>query len=84
MTSIHQGVAKKEIEDSTSFKVKYKRNCKIIKLPTKKQLNILRNEVDPLNIRKLEFTNGKERIKLLEKIILEEKKIIRKLNTKEK
>ena len=84
VTSIHQGISKKEIENNTSFKVKYKRNCKIIKLPTKKQLNILRNEVDPLNIRKLEFTNGEERIKLLEKIILEEKKIIRNLNTKEK
>ncbi len=82
--SIHKGVSKKEIEDNTSFKVKYNKGCKTTKIPTSKQLNILRNEVDPLNIRKLEFTSGEERIKLLNKILMEERKLIKKLNLKEK
>ena len=42
-------------------------------MPTYSQLKVLRNIVDPLNIRKLEFTSGEERIKLLEEIIRKEK-----------
>ena len=49
-------------------------------MPTTSQLNVLRNIVDPLNIRKLEFTSGEERIKLLEEIIGQEKNIIKSLN----
>ena len=79
VTSIHKGVTKKEIQDNTSFKIKYKKVLKTTKLPTKKQLSVLRKEVDPLNIRKLEFTSGEERIKLLEEIISKEKIIIKSL-----
>ena len=79
VTSIHKGVTKKEIQDNTSFKIKYKKVLKTIKLPTQKELNVLRKEVDPLNIRKLEFTSGEERIKLLEEIISKEKIIIKSL-----
>ena len=78
--SIHKGVSKKEIEQNTSFKLKYHKNCKVTKSPTPKQLNILRNIVDPLNIRKLEFTSGEERIKLLQDIIKKEKELIKSLN----
>ena len=73
--SIHKGVTKEEIQNNTSFKVKYKKGCKTTKMPTTSQLNVLRNIVDPLNIRKLEFTSGEERIKLLEEIIGQEKNI---------
>ena len=78
--SIHKGVTKEEIQNNTSFKVKYKKGCKTTKMPTTGQLNVLRNIVDPLNIRKLEFTSGEERIKLLEEIIGQEKNIIKSLN----
>ena len=80
--SIHKGITKKEIENNTSFKVKYKKGYKITKTPTKKEIDTLRNEVDPLNIRKLEFTSGEERIQLLEKIIDNEKKLINNLKEK--
>ena len=79
VASIHKGVRKNDIEKNTSFKVRYKKDCKITKTPTSSQLNVLRNIVDPLNIRKLEFTSGEERIKLLEEIISKEKKLIESL-----
>ena len=59
------------------------KNYKITKSPSAKQLNILRDEVDPLNIRKLEFTNGEDRINLLEEILNKEKKMIKQINLKE-
>ena len=80
VASIHKGVRKKDIEKNTSFKVRYKKDCKITKTPTPSQLNVLMNIVDPLNIRKLEFTSGEERIKLLEEIIRKEKNLIKSLN----
>ena len=49
-------------------------------MPTYSQLKVLRNIVDPLNIRKLEFTSGEERIKLLEEIIKYEKDLIKSIN----
>ena len=83
VSSIHKGITKSEIEQNTAFKVKYKKNYKITKSPSAKQLNILRDEVDPLNIRKLEFTNGEDRINLLEEILNKEKKMIKQINLKE-
>ncbi len=80
VSSIHKGVTKKDIEENTSFKVKYKKGYKTTKMPTYSQLKVLRNIVDPLNIRKLEFTSGEERIKLLEEIIRKEKNLIKSLN----
>ena len=47
---------------------------------TKNLYQVLRNIVDPLNIRKLEFTSGEERIKLLEEIIKYEKDLIKSIN----
>ena len=43
-------------------------------MPTYSQLKVLRNIVDPLNIRKLEFTSGEERIKLLRRYNKERKR----------
>jgi glutaconate CoA-transferase subunit A len=80
VSSIHKGITKKNIEQNTSFKVKYKKSCKTTKMPTYSQLKVLRNIVDPLNIRKLEFTSGEERIKLLEEIIKYEKDLIKSIN----
>ena len=83
VSSIYEGVSKKEIQQNTSFKIKYKKNYQIIKPPSAKQLNILRNDVDPFNIRKLEFTSGEERIRLLEEILNKEKKLIKEIKLKE-
>ena len=77
--SIHKGVAKKEIEENTGFKIKYNKKCKVTPSPSKKELKILREEVDPLNIRKLEFVSGKERMNLFKEILDKEKLLIKSL-----
>ena len=40
---------------------------------------MLREEVDPLNIRKLEFVSGKERMNLFKEILKKEKLLIKSL-----
>jgi glutaconate CoA-transferase subunit A len=77
--NIHKGITKKEIELNTGFKTIYSRNCKTTPMPSKKELKILREEVDPLNIRKLEFISGEERMKLLRDILKREKELIKKI-----
>ena len=77
--NIHKGVSKKEIESNTGFKIIYSKKCKTTPSPSSKELKILREEVDPLDIRKLEFVSGEERMKLFEKILKIEKDIIKKL-----
>ena len=77
--SIHKGVTKKEIQDNTSFKVKYSKGCKTTPSPSIRELKMLREEVDPLNIRKLEFVSGKERMILFKEILNKEKLLIKSL-----
>ena len=77
--SIHQGIIKKEIENNTGFKVRYSRKCRHTSYPSLNALRILRQVVDPLNIRKLEFTSGQERMNLFNNIIKREKKKMVKL-----
>ena len=48
-------------------------------MPSKKELKILREEVDPFNIRKLEFVSGEERMKLFKEILKREKELIKKI-----
>ena len=80
--NIHPGVSKKQIQENTTFKVIFSKNCKKTPVPSKKQLKILREEVDPLNIRKLEFVSGKERIDLFNKILNKEKDLVKNYNLK--
>ena len=77
--SIHKDVTKKNIEDNTGFKILYNKQCKITPLPSKRELKMLREEVDPLNIRKLEFVSGKERMELFKEILKNEKKLIKNI-----
>ena len=77
VVSIHPGISKKQIQDNTGFKIIFSKNCKKTPIPSKKQLKILREEVDPLNIRKLEFVSGKERMNLFDQILNKEKQFIK-------
>ena len=77
--SIHKGITKKEIELNTEFKTIYSRNCKTTPMPSKTELKILREEVDPFNIRKLEFVSGEERMQLFKEILKREKELIKKI-----
>ncbi|MCK4687269.1 MAG: hypothetical protein KAT66_04015 [Candidatus Lokiarchaeota archaeon] len=67
--SIHPGIEIEEVKESTSFELIITKNFKETKPPTTKEIKLLREKVDPLNIRKLEVLAGKEREELLDEII---------------
>ena len=70
--TIHPGVTLEEVRESTGFELLVHEGIKETIPPTEEEINILRNKVDPLGIRKLEVLTGKEREELLNQIIEKE------------
>jgi len=70
--SIHPGVDLETLIDSTGFELIIPNELKESLPPTTKEIQLLREKVDPLNIRKLEILSGNEREELLDSIIQKE------------
>jgi acyl CoA:acetate/3-ketoacid CoA transferase beta subunit len=70
--TIHPGITLEEIRKSTGFELLIHESLRKTIPPTEEEINILRNKVDPLGIRKLEVLTGKEREELLNQIIEKE------------
>jgi glutaconate CoA-transferase subunit B len=72
LASVHPGIDVETVEKSTGFELIITDKVQETKPPTVKEINMLREKVDPLNIRKLEILSGKEREDLLADIIQKE------------
>ena len=70
--TIHPGVDIETVINSTGFKLIVPEVISETKLPTAEEIELLREKVDPLEIRKLEVLAGKEREELLDQIIKKE------------
>jgi len=70
--SLHSGVDLETVIESTGFELIIPDEPKETIPPTIKEIELLREEVDPLNIRKLEVLSGSEREELLDEIIQKE------------
>ncbi len=73
ITSYHPGVTLAKIQAHTGFTLDVSPSAKETSLPTDEEIRLLRNEIDPLNIRKLETLSGPNRRELLHRIIVAEK-----------
>jgi glutaconate CoA-transferase subunit A len=69
LVSIHPGVTVEEVQTSTGFTVRLSRDLHETETPTVEELALIRREVDPLGMRRLEFVAGKERGPLLAALI---------------
>jgi len=75
ITTFHPGITIEKIQAHTGFTLEVSAEVKETDLPTDNEINLLRNEIDPLNIRRLETLSGPARRELLHKIIEVEKRI---------
>jgi hypothetical protein len=73
ITSYHLGVTIEKIQAHTGFTLDISPDVKETTLPTEEELRLLRNEIDPLRIRRLETLSGSSRRELLQEIITAEK-----------
>jgi glutaconate CoA-transferase subunit A/glutaconate CoA-transferase subunit B len=69
ITSYHPGVTIEKIQAHTGFPLEISPDVMETLSPSDDELNLLRNEIDPLNIRRLETLSGPSRREQLHKII---------------
>jgi len=74
LTSYHPGVTIKRIQARTGFEFEIAPDVHPTPLPTHEELHLLRTEIDPLGIRRLEALSGNSRRQLIRKIIAVEGK----------
>jgi acyl CoA:acetate/3-ketoacid CoA transferase beta subunit len=66
---VHPTSSLEEVSENTGFTFSVSGSVAETPAPTEHELFLLREAVDPLNLRKLEFLNGKKRIEHLKKIL---------------
>jgi acyl CoA:acetate/3-ketoacid CoA transferase beta subunit len=71
--SYHAGVNIKRIQAKTGFELEIAPDLVKTPLPTAEELRLLREEIDPLGIRRLELLSGANRRQLLRQIITQER-----------
>jgi glutaconate CoA-transferase subunit B len=74
LISNHPDVSLDTIQSKTGFDLMISDELEQTPLPTKEELKLLREEIDPLGIRRLELLTGSERKLLLHEIIEREKR----------
>jgi acyl CoA:acetate/3-ketoacid CoA transferase beta subunit len=72
LISMHPGVTLDKIQQKTGFKLLVADNVKITKPPSSKEIKLLREVIDPLGIRKLEFLSGPRRNEAIREILTRE------------
>jgi glutaconate CoA-transferase subunit B len=73
ITTFHPGVTVEKIQAHTGFPLEVSPDVTETVSPSEHELSLLRNEIDPLSIRRLETLSGPARRELLRKIIETEK-----------
>lgn len=63
------GITRQQIRDATGFAVTFDADCREVPLPSDDTLAVLRNRIDPLGLRRLEFVSAKERGALIVEIL---------------
>jgi glutaconate CoA-transferase subunit B len=76
LTSYHPGVSIEKIQAHTGFQLEISSTIAETEYPTGDEINLLRNVIDPMNIRRLEMLSGAARREQMHKIINREKQDI--------
>jgi hypothetical protein len=69
ITTYHPGVTVDKIQAHTGFKLEISPTVMETPLPTQEEMDLLRNKIDPLHIRRLEMLSGAARREQLHRII---------------
>ncbi len=72
LTHLHPGVTTEQVRAKTGFALDLAPELSVTEPPRRDELDVLRREVDPLGLRRLEFLSGPERRKALHDILRRE------------
>jgi len=70
------GVTRQQIRDATGFAVTFDVDCREVPMPSEETLSVLRNRIDPLGLRRLEFVSAKERGALIAEILAADRAMV--------
>ncbi len=79
LVSIHPGVKIEQVRSETGGEFLIADPLPTTPAPTDEQLRLLREDIDPFGIRRLEFVPGRERLSLIETVLDEEAAVIREI-----
>ena len=77
--SLHPGVSEAELAAATGFEIIKSKDFHISAAPSEEELRLIREEIDPLGIRQLEFVVSSERSQLIDRILTDEENALREL-----
>ncbi|MER8909966.1 CoA-transferase [Mesorhizobium sp. M0854] len=70
------GVTRQQLQDATGFALTFDADCREVALPSNETLDILRNRIDPLGMRRLEFVSARERSALIAEILATDRRMV--------
>jgi glutaconate CoA-transferase subunit A len=70
------GVTRQQIHEATGFEVTFHAECREVPTPSEETLWVLRNRIDPLGLRRLEFVSAKERGALIAEILAADRAMV--------
>ncbi len=73
------GAVRDRIAEATGFAVRFAANCGEMAQPDAETLRILREEIDPLGLRRLEFVGSRDRSPLLSEIIAADRALVTRI-----
>ena len=73
LTTYHAGQSPEKVQAKTGFRLEIAPNVHTTEPPTKEEVQLLRETIDPLNVRKLETLSGAQRKELIREILRREK-----------
>ena len=79
VTETMPGVAREEIQRQTGFAVAFAADCSEMPPPTADELRVLRRDIDPLGLRRLEFVGARDRTALIREIITRDRATLDRL-----
>lgn len=79
LLATHPGVTIEEVKAETGFEILLSKHYHVTEPPTPEELHLLRTEIDPLGIRRLEFIPSRDRAALIDELLTSEESAIREL-----
>jgi len=70
------GVTRQQVREATGFDVTFDADCREVPVPSSDTLAVLRNRIDPLGLRRLEFVSAKERGTLIAGILAADRAMV--------
>ncbi len=76
VVEIMPGVTRPQIQNATGFPVTFAADCIEVSPPSDDMLAVLRSQIDPLGLRRLEFVSAKERGALIAEILAADRAMV--------